>query len=280
MERYKQARNVAILGIIANLFLFTIKIFLALISKSQGMLADSMMSITDVFSSLLTYIGNKLAQKPKDKEHPYGHGKVEYVFTLIISICMLLLAVSILYNSSMALINRDVIVFSWNLIMVCIVTIIIKILLYVYTSRLAKKYNSIIIKANAEDHRNDVFLTLGSLCGILASSFYIFFLDGIAGITIGLWIIYVSAKLFKGAYDVLIDTDIKEELKIEIRERIDNDIIIKNIEARPTGIGYILVITIKVNDRLMIKEVENIIEKITVNLSSIEEINEIIVKIR
>ena len=97
-ERSKETKKVGIVGIIGNVFLFVIKIIVAILSKSNAMLADSINSGTDVLSSLMTLIGGKIAGEPSDEDHNYGHGKAEYIFSLIISLIMGYLALKIAWN--------------------------------------------------------------------------------------------------------------------------------------------------------------------------------------
>ena len=105
-KRSRETKKVGIVGIIGNVFLFIIKIVIALISKSNAMLADSINSGTDVLSSLMTLIGGKIAGEPSDEDHNYGHGKAEYIFSLIISLIMGYLAIKIAWNGISSLLNE------------------------------------------------------------------------------------------------------------------------------------------------------------------------------
>ena len=135
-ERYKKAQKVSILGILANIFLLIIKASIGIFTNSQAMIADSVNSAGDVFSSLMTFIGNKIASKPRDDSHNLGHGKAEYIFSLFISMSMIIVAIKLLINSINSLTNNEKYKFSWILILVCIITIIVKFSLYLYTHSL------------------------------------------------------------------------------------------------------------------------------------------------
>ena len=132
MDRYKQTKLAGILGIVGNIFLLVIKGTIGLITQSQAMIADSANSAADIFASLMTYIGNKIASEPKDDTHNMGHGKAEYIFSMFISISMMAIALKLLLISIMSLINSDTFEFSWFLVIVCIVTIIVKLVLFLY----------------------------------------------------------------------------------------------------------------------------------------------------
>lgn len=281
MDRYECAKRVSIIGIIANLFLFVIKIAVAFASKSQGLLADATNSGSDVFNSIITYIGNRLSSKPNDKEHPYGHGKIEYVFSMIISISMFLLAINILKDSITAIITKQIIVFSMSLVYVCIITIIVKILLYIYTINVGKKHENLLIVAASQDHRNDVFVTITTLLGIIGYKLGIYYLDGIVGIIISFWIVFVSIKIFLSAYEVLIDTDISDDIKKEITNSIEEMAAcrVDSIKAIPVGINYTLLLEITLKYEISLEDGHKIAENIKLKTCEIDKIIDVIVHV-
>lgn len=281
MDRYNSTKKISILGIIANLFLFIIKITVAIMSKSQGLLADSINSGSDIFTSFMTYVGNKLSSKPEDKEHPYGHGKVEYVFSLVISITMIFLSFKILQDAITSIIIKSEIIFSNSLIIVCIVTILIKFSLYIYTTRIGKLHENLLITAASEDHRNDMFLTSATLIGILAAKFGFNYVDGIVGIIISIWIGYIAIKLFLSAYDVLIDTDISDSLKNKVVSIItqQNICTLDSIKSRPVGVNYILLLEISVDKDKSLEEAHSVAEKIKSDVCSIDKIVDAVIHV-
>ena len=175
MERFNVTKKVGCLGIVGNIFLFVIKIVIGIIAHSQAMIADAINSAGDIFASLMTWIGNKISSVPNDDDHNYGHGKAEYIFSMLISISMIMISIKMLYDSIFSIIIGNKIIFSWSLIVVCIITIITKLGLYIYTKKLYKKYNNVLVKANMLDHRNDCVITLFTLMAILLSKINIFF---------------------------------------------------------------------------------------------------------
>ena len=167
MDRYKQTKIAGILGIVGNIFLLVIKGIIGLITNSQAMIADAANSAADIFASLMTFIGNKIASEPKDDSHNMGHGKAEYIFSMFISISMMAISLKLLYDSIMSLINGDTFEFSWFLVIVCIVTIIVKLALFLYTNKLSKNFENLLLEANKKDHRNDCIITTFTLISIL-----------------------------------------------------------------------------------------------------------------
>ena len=131
--RDKNIKKVSIIGICANVFLLVIKGIIGFISNSQAMIADSLNSAGDIFASLMASIGNKIASVPGDEDHNFGHGKAEYIFSMFIAISMIIVSIKMIIDAVVKLLNGNEIIFSWWLIIVCIVTIITKLILFIYT---------------------------------------------------------------------------------------------------------------------------------------------------
>ena len=122
MDRYQSTKIAGIVGIIGNVFLLIIKSFIGFVSHSQAMIADAANSAGDIFASLMTFIGNKIASEPSDESHNFGHGKAEYVFSLFISLSMMLVAGKILMDSIINLINGSQFTLSRILVLECLIT--------------------------------------------------------------------------------------------------------------------------------------------------------------
>ena len=128
-QKYNITKKAGIYGIIGNIFLLIIKAICGFIFKSQSMIADSFNSAGDIFASLMTFIGNRIASVPNDKDHNFGHGKAEYIFSMFIGISMILVAGKLFFDSISTLILGSNLKFSWILVSVCIITIITKFIL-------------------------------------------------------------------------------------------------------------------------------------------------------
>ena len=265
MKKHKSIKIASILGITANLFLMIIKGLIGFITKSQAMIADAFNSAGDIFTSLMTYIGNKIASKPRDADHNLGHGKAEYIYSLIISITMFLLAIVIFKDSVASLINKNTYSYSKWLIIVCLITIIIKLLLYIYTSILSKKYHNLLIKANSKDHLIDSIITTLNLISCVLAKYNIFYVDGIVGVVISFWIIYSSIDIFKESYNVLMDKCISSERKKQVYEIIKKYPEIKKINhfnSTPVGYQYQISFTIFVDGNLSTFDSHEIADKL------------------
>ena len=253
MNRFETTRRVGLLGIVGNIFLLIIKIIVGIFAKSQSMIADAANSASDIFASLMTFIGNKIASEPSDEDHNFGHGKAEYIFSLFISISMIVVSLKILYDSALSIIYKNEIIFSWWLIIVCIITIVTKLTLYLYSKKALKKFNNILLESNMKDHRNDCIVTSFTTISIILSLFGIHWVDGIVGIGISFWIFYTGIKIFIESYNVLMDKSINPKIKEDIYKIITEFDGVKEIVGMhtiPTGYKYILVLTIGVDGKM------------------------------
>lgn len=276
MDRYDAVKKASILGIVGNIFLLIIKTYIGLITNSQAMIADSVNSAGDIFSSFMTYIGNKIASKPSDESHNLGHGKAEYIFSMLISVSMMVVAIKLFMSALDSLINGAEYEFSWILILVCIITIFIKMCLYLYTNYLSNKYDNLLIKANSKDHINDCFVTAFNLIAALLSLKGILWFDGVVGLGISIWIFITGAKLFLESYDVLMDKAISEEDKQKVLDIIKMHPEVKKIQhfnSTPVGYKYQISFTIYVDGNLSTFESHEIANKLEKEIDNkIEEI--------
>ena len=253
MDRFKRAKKASILGILGNIFLLIIKGTVGFISNSQAMIADSFNSFGDVFSSLMTYIGNRISSKEPDEDHNLGHGKAEYIFSFLISIVMFLTSITVIKNAFMTYINKTPINFNKYLVIVCIITIIVKFSLFLYTNNIYKKDKNILIKANSKDHRNDCFITTLTLISSICGLYGYYLVDIIIGITISIWIGYTSIKLFIESFDVLMDKSIDNTTKDEVLEIVkkhEEVVKVNHFNSTPIGYKYQISFTIFVDGNL------------------------------
>ncbi len=282
MDRFKVTKRVAVLGIGANIFLLSIKLTAGFLSRSQAMIADGFNSAGDVFASVMTLVGNSIASRPEDKDHPYGHGKAEYIFSMIISLSLMLVSFTIFKSALSSIINKAVFETSWFLITVAIITIVVKLTLFLYTNRVGKVLDNLLVLANSEDHRNDVFVTAGTLLGILMGYLGITWVDGAVGIGISLWIFFTGIKIFISSFKVLMDTDIDPVFKentynlVQGIRGVDH---IDSINAKPVGAGYILLIKVSVDGEMSVNESHKIASEIKAKVKDIKGVKDAVVHI-
>lgn len=282
MDRYKSTKLAGIAGIIGNVFLLVIKAIVGFTSKSQAMIADSMNSSGDIFASLMTFIGNKIASKPGDEDHNFGHGKSEYIFSMLISISMVAVSIKLLIDAITSLIFKNSLEYSIYLVIVCILTIIIKISLFIYTNKLNKKYNNILLKANSKDHFNDCIVTTFTLISILLASKGIYWVDGVVGLGIAIWICYTGIKIFIESYNVLMDISIDEHTKDTILNLIRNYKEIKSIEniySTPSGYNHVIILTICVDGNMSTFDSHSLADNLEKDIKKLDNVADAIIHV-
>ena len=282
MDRYQTTRRVAILGIAANILLLVLKLSVGYISRSQAMIADGFNSAGDVFASVMTLVGNKIASKPEDQDHPFGHGKAEYIFSMIISLSLFLIAYIIFRDSLDAILHEKTFTFSWQLITVAVITISLKSFLFIYTRNAGRRADNLLILANSEDHRNDIFVTFSTLVGILLGVNGVHWFDGVVGIGISFWITFTAFKIFASSYYVLMDTSIDKVLKedvLKVIEGVNGVDHVDSVTAKPIGVDFIVIVKVSINGEMTVNESHRIAARIKEKVKCCKNVGDVVVHI-
>lgn len=281
-ERFKITKKVGMYGIIGNTFLLVIKAIVGFASKSQSMIADSINSAGDIFASLMTSIGNKIASVPGDEDHNFGHGKAEYIFSMFIAISMIMVSIKMIIDAIVKLFKGNEIIFSWWLIVVCIVTIITKLVLFLYTRSMYKKYNNILLQASMEDHRNDCIITTFTLISILLSLKGINWFDSVVGICISAWIFKTGIEIFVESYNILMDVSIDEDTKDIILDLVHGYKDVKGINglsSAPVGYQYVIFLTIAVDGKMTTFDSHKLADNLEINISELDKVYKAVVHV-
>ena len=283
LKRFDTVKKAGVIGIIGNALLLIIKATTGFMFKSEAMIADAANSAGDIFSSIMTTIGSKISGAPSDEDHNLGHGKAEYIFSLFISIAMILVAGELAVKDITNLVkNQSQIIFSKFLVATAIVTIIIKLIMFEYTYLKSKKFKSILLEANMKDHRNDCFVATFTLISIIASKFGFGMIDNIVGIGISVWIIFTGIKIFKESYDVLMDTSINEETKnkiLEIVKKYPEIQKVNHLNSSPVGAKYMITISIFVDGNMSTFQSHEIANNLEKEISSLHNVHLTIVHV-
>lgn len=179
-----------IVGICLNIFLFAFKYFAGIISGSIAITADAFNNLSDAGSSIVTLIGFKMADKKPDLEHPFGHGRIEYISGFIVSIAILLMGVELFKSSFAKIANPENIESSILVIAILIVSIIVKVYMYIYNKKISKKIDSAAMKATALDSLSDSVATIVVLISIAIYRFTGLNIDGFSGILVSIFILF------------------------------------------------------------------------------------------
>ncbi|WP_428087041.1 cation diffusion facilitator family transporter [Candidatus Thioglobus sp.] len=208
LNRKKASQKITIIGAIIDLFLAIFKVVAGVIGNSGALIADGIHSFSDLLSDGVVLYAAKHSSEKADEDHPYGHQKFETVATLGLAIILALVGFGIIFNGFERF-NNPAVLTQINLLLgVAAISIISKELLYWYTLKVAKTYNSDMLKANAWHHRSDALSSVVVFVGILGTTFGYVYLDAVAAIIVGLMIVYIAWQLGAGATKELVDTSI------------------------------------------------------------------------
>ena len=265
-----------------NVFLTLIKLFFGYISKSKTLIADGVHCASDMLTDIIGYIGNIISSKKPDVNHPFGHGKAEYIFSLFISISMIFVSIKTIIDACKSLINGSELKFSWWLVVVCIATIITKLCLYIYVKLSYKKCKNILLQASMEDHRNDCIITTFTLISVLLSLKGIQWFDGIVGIGISAWICKTGIEIFIESYNILMDRSIDETTKDTILNVLHTYKEIKSINdisSAPVGYQYVLFLTIAVDGNMTTFQSHKLADKLEKDMTKLDNVYKAIIHI-
>ncbi|MBE6617936.1 MAG: cation transporter [Ruminococcaceae bacterium] len=215
-KRNETGRNAGIVGIAVNLLLFAAKLFAGILSGSVSIIADAMNNLTDAGSSILVLIGYVVSSKPADREHPYGHARMEYICSLFISVIVTVLGIELLrssWNSFMAAINGgEAATYGTLALVIMIASAAVKLALAVYYRAVGQKIDSDSLRASSVDSICDVCSSAAVIVGILLTPVIGPVADGICGALIAVYILVMGIKLIREAADTLLGTSPDIEL--------------------------------------------------------------------
>lgn len=209
-----------IVGIILNLTLSAVKFAIGFISHSISIMADAVNNLSDATSSVITIIGFKMASKPADQEHPFGHGRVEYISGLIVSFLVLLVGVEFIKSSYEKIINPSVVIFQWSSFIILILSMLVKLWLSSFSKFIGKAIDSSALKASGFESLGDVIICFCIAFSLILSRYTTFPIDGYLGILISLFILFSGYSLIKETLNPLLgeapDSKLVEKIMREI----------------------------------------------------------------
>ena len=207
-------------GIICNLVLSIMKLIIGTVTNSVSITADATNNISDAGSSIVTLVGFRLSGKPADKDHPYGHARIEYISSLIISFIILLIGCSIFKESVIKIFKPEESLFNIATVIILVVSIIVKLWLSVFNTYLGKQIDSKALEATAIDSRNDVITTTAVLIASVISHFTGFNLDGYMGVIVSIFILISGINLVKETLNPLLGQPPTKEMFESIEKKI------------------------------------------------------------
>ncbi|MDD7185767.1 MAG: cation diffusion facilitator family transporter [Oscillospiraceae bacterium] len=214
-------------GLVCNILLFLIKYIMGTLSGSISIVSDAFNNLSDSGGCIVTFLGYKMASKPADKDHPFGHGRVEYLTSLILSAIIVIVGFELFKSSAGKIMNPEPVKFSIIVLVSLIISICVKLWMSVFNMKLGKKINSGVMTATAEDSRNDVIATSATVIALISSLFTDFPIDGIMGVIVSLFILKTGFDIIRDTLDELIGKPVQPEIIEKIKNSIisDSDII-------------------------------------------------------
>lgn len=237
-NRERISTYASMVGVISNIILSVVKIIIGIVSGSVSVLADGVNNVFDVMSAVVTIIGVKLSKRPPDKEHPYGHGRIEYLAAMIICIFVFAVGVQFLFASFKRLKNDTIDSYSNLAFVLILVSIAVKVYLYNFYRTIGHKINSTPLLATGTDALGDVLVTSVVMVNIISNKFFGFHVDGIAGIIVSIFIIYSAYSLIKDTITDIIGASPDGELIKELKKKINSyDHVVDSHDYRIVSFG-------------------------------------------
>lgn len=209
-------------GIICNIILFVAKFTIGTIANSIAIISDGFNNLSDCATCVITMFGYKMSAKPADKDHPFGHGRMEYLTSLALSVIIMIVGVELIKSSIGKLIHPDDVTFSVVALVVLLMSILTKLWMFAFNNKLGKKISSGVMLATAKDSLNDVLATSATLIALIASCFTDLPVDGIMGIVVSVLIIKTGIEIIQETVDELLGKPADKELVDALVEIVDN----------------------------------------------------------
>lgn len=207
-------------GIFCNVILFAAKLAIGLLSGSVSITADAVNNLSDASSSVVTLLGFKLAEKPADEDHPYGHARMEYLSGLVVAAMVLVIGVELVKSSVGKILHPEPVEFSAALVVVLALSIAVKLWMAHFNRSLGRTIDSDTLKATAADSRNDVITTGAVLLAAIVAQLTSLNIDGYAGLLVALFILYSGIGIAKDTIDPLLGQAPSQELVQQISDEI------------------------------------------------------------
>ena len=239
MNERKIANKVSFITILGNVLLAVFKLMAGIMANSTAMLSDAIHSASDVFSTIVVIIGIKMASKKADKEHPYGHERLECVAAILLSVVLFITGLGIGTEALKTVLSKndtEIAVPGILALIAAIVSIVMKEGMYWYTRYYAKKIDSGALMADAWHHRSDAFSSVGALIGIGGARLGFPIMDSIASLVIFVFIIKAAVDIFKDAMDKMIDRSCDEETENQIYACVLNHKGVRGVDMLHTRI--------------------------------------------
>lgn len=282
--RYSEIKKITLIGSVVDLVLGVVKIFVGIIGSSQALIADGIHSLSDLLTDFIVLYAAKHGSREADEDHPYGHGRIETIFTVALGVALIAVAGGIGYDAAHRLFQPEYLPHpGWLALFVAFVSIVSKEIIYQYTMKVAEKYKSNLLRANAWHSRSDAISSIIVFVGVIGSMAGFNYLDAIAAIGVGLMIVKIGWDLVWSSVQELVDTALDPKRVEEIRTVINS---IKDVKAlhmlrtRRMGHSALVDVHVQVAPHISVSEGHQISENVRFALlDKIDEVTDVMVHI-
>lgn len=212
----------SVVGIVCNIILFAIKVTIGLVLKSIAVIADSFNNLSDAASSVIGFVGVKMADKPADKEHPFGHGRIEYISAFIVAFLVIQVGFSFFKGSVEKIIEPQTITFNLVSVIILTVSISIKLWLGLFNRKLSKKVDSKVMKATAVDSFSDCAITFVTVASIVVAELLHINIDGFVGVLLSIVVMWNGINIAKDTLAPLIGEGADPKLYEMIKNKVES----------------------------------------------------------
>ena len=264
----KVAMKVSFVSIVANVILSVFKLFTGIFAHSGAMISDAVHSASDVFSTIVVIIGIRISSRKSDREHPYGHERMECVAAIVLSTILAVTGLGIGYGAAVKILSGDY----TNLevpgamaLLAAIISIAVKEGMYWYTRMAAKKIDSSALMADAWHHRSDALSSVGSFIGIFGARLGFPVMDSVAGVAICIFIVKAAYDIFKDAIDKMVDKSCDDSMVAQLRSTVLRQPGVMRVDALTTrefGNRIYVDVEIAADGRKTLRETHAIAEEV------------------
>ena len=213
---------VSVVGILCNILLFGAKIFAGLLVNSISVMADAFNNLSDAASSIIGFVGVRMAGKPADEDHPFGHGRVEYIAAFIVAFLVIQVGFSLFKTSFGKVMNPEEMSFQAVTVVILILSVFVKLWLGFFNRKLGERIQSSVMKATAADSLGDVVTTTATILSVAVYGIWGLNIDGIVGLIVSVAVMLAGVKIAKETLTPLIGEPIDPKLYLEITEFVES----------------------------------------------------------
>ena len=212
----------SVVGIFCNVLLFGVKMTIGTLMRSMAVMADAFNNLSDAASSVIGFVGVKMANKPADKDHPFGHGRMEYIAALIVSFLVIEVGITFFKSSIEKIRNPEELAFSWISFIILALSVGVKLWLSVFNRVLGRRIDSKVMLATAADSMGDVITTTATLVSIIVCRFSGVNIDGVVGLIVSIVVIMSGISIARDTLEPLIGKGVDPKLCGEIKALVES----------------------------------------------------------